>query len=305
MRRSLTITSAAAALALLVIGCSGEEGLEGEPSLTQGHRLGLVHVTYEHDWLDKNPTGLLTTTAQFVRYRALDRELVARMLALPLDPHHDLPALDRCSVYDLSIDQAASVALETETPGTVELLEAGDLEVHSGGRSVTLLPRHFPGLLPFISGVVYGESQVTRVELAQKVQARTAGGASVGSFQASARIPRLPMITGLAGSGPSARVSLTAGQDLSLRWQPRVSVDVPAVTYLELRHHRGDKRDLALRCQVRDDGAFTVPAARLSGIRGRVELELVRLASAPFEAQGLDSGELRVAVKDTAELQIQ
>ncbi len=135
---------------MLVVGagCSGEVGLADGSVGVQESRVGLVNVNYEHNWTDSHGAAQLTATAQFVRYSAMGREQVARLLALPLDPGHDLPALDRCQTHDLSIDLAEDAAMETEEQGYVELMEAGDLEVKANGHKVTLLPGTSPGCCP-------------------------------------------------------------------------------------------------------------------------------------------------------------
>lgn len=302
MRRTFAV-SLSLLIAFGAMGCSGEEGLDTEQTAHKGSRLGLVHVSYEHDWLDKQNSGLLTSTAQFVRYRDIDRDLVARMLALPLNPTTDLPGVDLCQVTDLSIGPAAEAALESEEQGSVELLEAGDLEVRMERRSVTLSPRHFPGLLPFISGVIYGEAQATQVTPADRVLAAGTGGQAVGVFSAAADSPRLPNITHIDGFSPSPRLVVDGGSPLSLRWKATGGpqhVENNAL-YMELRYTAG-KRDMALRCRPRDDGAFTINGSLLTHLSGRVTLELVRLSSTIFTAKGLDQGELQVAVKDSAEI---
>jgi hypothetical protein len=275
--------------------------VDDESASGQAARFGLISVTYGHVWAETGQNMLLSTGAQFVRYSAMNRDQVARLLALPLDPDRDLPPPDRCKLYDLSVDLAAAPAAEGEDQGSVELLEAGDLEVQTVGRAVTLAPKHFPGLLPFISGVVYGEAEATLVETVGKVRASTTGGEAVGPFAAQLSSPELPRLIQIGTGGPGQGLALARDRDLPLRWQ--VSPD-PAgdVVYVELRFGRGG-RDLAVRCQPRDDGAFEIPQAMLSDVSGRVTVELARLRRTFFSATGLDQGELRVTVRDIATLE--
>lgn len=285
----------------LAVGCSGADMLEEDASLGEHGRFGLVYVSYDHDWAESGDAVVLTSTAQFVRYSAMDREQVARLLALPLHPDRDLPALDRCQVYDLSVDVVAEEALESEETGSVELLEAGDLSIQIEGRTVTLSPRHFPWLLPFISGVVYGEAQSSAVEKVSGVKVSAAGGA-VGSFTAQVASPELPRLVQVGAAEPAPLVSVAPGEPLALRWAPAASGGAD-VTYAELRFTRG-KRDMALRCRVRDDGAFELPATSLGELAGKVTLEVVRLRRSFFDTAGLESGELRVAVRDTVTIEL-
>ena len=289
---------------LLGAGCSGEVGLADGSVGVPESRVGLVTINYAHNWTDPHSAAQLTATAQFVRYSAMGREQVVRLLALPVDPAHDLPGLDRCQVHDLSIDLAEDAAMETEEQGFIELMEAGDLQVKAQGRTVTLLPRHFPGLLPFISGVIYGEAQTTLLSgTTHRVDTSTQGGESVGAFAARVESPRLPALTGLAGQGPSSVVTLSGGSSLSITWQPSDKPAAKEVTYLELRYVLGT-RDQVLRCRLMDDGSFEVPAARLSQANGRVNVSLSRMSRSSFSAAGLEHAELRVAVQDTAILHV-
>lgn len=286
----------------LVMACSGADMLEEDAALGEHGRFGLVYVSYDHDWAESGDAVVLTSTAQFVRYSAMDREQVARLLALPLHPERDLPALDRCQVYDLSVDVVAEEALESEENGSVELLEAGDLSIQTEERTVTLSPRHFPWLLPFISGVVYGEAQSSAVEKVSGVKASAAGGGAVGSFTAQVASPELPRLLQVGAAEPAPLVNIASGQPLALRWATAASGGAD-VTYTELRFTRG-KRDMALRCRVRDDGAFELPAASLSELTGKMSLEVVRLRRSFFDTAGLESGELRLAVRDTVTIEL-
>jgi hypothetical protein len=282
-------------------GCNGGQGMEEEPSPGHTARFGLIAVNYGHDWAESGEGMLLTTNAQFVRYTAMNQDQVARLLALPIDPDRDLPSVERCKVYDLSGDLSADVAKDPEEQGNVELLEAGDLQIQTQGRTVTLAPKHFPGLLPFISGVVYSEAQATLVDQAEKVQAHCQGGESVGAFTAQVTSPVLPRLERVGHQEPADRMTLAKDRDLALRWQvpPEGSSDV---LYLELRYSSG-KRDMALRCRPKDSGSFSIPQAMLSEVSGKAVLEVARLRRTFFSVSGLDRGELRVTVRDSAPLQ--
>jgi hypothetical protein len=269
-------------------------------------------VGYDHDWSDSGESLLLTSTAQFVRYSAMDRDQVARLLALPLDPERDLPEQEQCKVYDLSVepleeaaDADADADAELDHPKNVELLEAGDLRIQDeSGKTLTLAPKHFPWLLPYISGVVYGEAQASLGKRAARIKASSTGGEAVGSFAAQIGCPALPRLQAIAGQKPTSVVLASRAQDLSLGWQTAAEKQTGDVTYLELRYTKG-KRDLALRCRPADDGSFSVPRALIAGLGdGRVTLELARLQQTGFSASGLDLGELRVTVRDRAQLEL-
>ena len=299
MKRLFPLVSLAV---VLVLGCAGEPVAE-EPTSGQGARFGLISVAYGHDWQESGEGMLLSTAAQFVRYTALNQDQVALLLALPLDPDRDLPGADKCRLYDLSVDAIAADVNKDDEQGNVELLEAGDLQIQTQGQRLVLAPKHFPGLLPFISGVVYGEAQAGLVELTGGVVATSAGGEAVGAFSAQLAAPLLPRLQRIADQTPAQAAMLARDRDLALRWQPQATT-TSDVTYVELRYSRG-KKDLALRCRPQDDGQFDLPQALLSDISGKATLELARLRRTFFSAAGLDQGELRVTVRDVAQLQAQ
>jgi hypothetical protein len=296
-----------ALISLGLLGCSGPE-LEEDASMGGKGRFGLVDVSYEHDWATEGSGEvLLTTTAQFVRYSALDREQVARLLALPLDPAADLPSVDQCKIYDLSVDLVAEEAMESES-GSIELLEAGDLRIQTEDHTVTLSPRHFPWLLPFIYGVMYGEAQTGAVERVGAVKATADGGEAVGAFSAQVGSPELPRLARVGADAPSGLVVVPRGQPLPLRWSGTLldeGAEFPDdVVYTELRYTKG-KRDWALRCRMRDDGAFDLPGGLLTEGSGKATLEVARLRRSFFTAGGLERGELRVSVRDKVTIQLQ
>jgi len=307
MRRTIVYGLSVAALlagALVVGGCAGEQTADDGSTLTGGS-FGLMSVAYELDGaagpVSEGDQLQLNTHAQFVRYTAMDRQHVARLLGLPLDPERDLPPLDTCRIYDLTLDldedMGVDDALQQEEPSHVELLEAGDLQVQTPSRTVTLVPRHFPGLLPFISGVIYGEAQATEDEQLGHVEVESAGGETVGAFSVKAQTPALPRLLGVA-DGMAVTVAERAG--LPLHWQTAAP---PALTYIDVRFDRA-KRELALRCRPRDDGAFVIPAALLAEVaesaKSPVTLEIARVQGTSFTASGLDGGELRITVRERA-----
>ncbi len=281
------------------VGCSGEPGSAEDPIDQHSSRFGLISLTYGHDWDENGERMLLTTNAQFVSYTSIHKSHVARLLALPLDPEKDLPGLEQCKVYDLG-QQESEINEDEEEPMNVELLEAGDLQIHAEGHDITLAPRHFPGLLPFISGVVYSEAQSTQVEAVGQVIAESEGGEAVGAFAVQLESPVLPRLLQINGIEPSQEI-FQPTDDINLKWQTPEQ-DSSDIIYIELRPQRR-KQDLALRCQPRDDGDFEVPAALFAELEGPITLQISRLRQIPFSAAGLDLGELRITARDSLQLQ--
>lgn len=290
-------------------GCGDGRAPEDETNLGPESKFGLVLVNYAHDWNDSGEALLLNTTAQFVHYTSLNQDQVARLLALPLNPDRDLPALDACKIYDLSVELGGDESFEAHEPGNVDLLEAGELSVQTADRTVVLEPRHFSGLLPFISGVVYGEAEASEAQLAGKVRASSVGGEAVGSFTAETNSPSLPRLRTIDHRAPVQPLLINNHLPLTINWNTALETTTLAQStdalYLEIRFSR-ERRDMALRCRPQDNGQFTVPAAAMSEVNnGKATLELARLRRGNFSATGLEQGELRVTLRDTAAIQIQ
>jgi len=293
----------------VLAGCSGGQAVD-EQGRPTGDSFGLLAVNYlatagtdaaetagESDEVaGRAPALELTAAAQFVSYSALSTEQLARLLALPLDPERDLPAPDTCRIYELSAELSEE-EVEGEGTASVDLLEAGELHVQLGSqRSVTLIPRYFPGLLPFVSGVVYSEAQATTHELPGTVIASSGGGEMVGAFVAEARGPERLALTAEPDLGPDQRVQL--------RWQPAQASapeESQPVTYVELRD-ANPSAARALRCRVRDDGAFDIEPEWLGQLgvepTANLAVEAGRFRQHLFDVRGLDQAELRLSTSE-------
>jgi hypothetical protein len=276
------------------IGC-GAGSDEGTLSSQQERSFGLMSITYTRDAAASDLE--LLTTAQFVRYSAVEATQVARLLALPLDPQRDLPAADSCQLYDLEVDLQDNVADDQEL-ASIELLEAGNLDVRTSAGSLSLVPRHYPGLLPFIFGVVYGEGQADRVAQAGTVEVSGNGGEMVGAFAVKSATPELPQLTSLGGE-------MDPRQSLALGWQG--TAQQGDTFYLELRKVDG-KEQQVLRCRPNDDGTFNVSSSDLAGLGltsgDRLQLDAARLRRTDFSASGLESAALQLTIRDRATLSV-
>ena len=300
--------AAATGLALAsLVGC----GVGGDdPTLNAAadqRSFGLMSVTYvqNRETDGASPRLHLSTTAQFVRYSALQRAQLARLLALPLTPATDLPAEDHCELYERAVDLGQQGLSSGAEMASVELLEAGNLLLKTAAGAMSLVPRHYPGLLPFIFGVVYGEAKPGPVGAAGSVEVSSEGGEAVGPFRASAESPGFPQLQDLAAEQ-------ALGGALNLRWRGSVAPGTdplaaarPAVLfYLELRRLDGGTK--VLRCRPTDDGAFTLAPSLLAGLGvasgTALQLDLVRLGRTSFAAAGLAEAELQVSAVDRATL---
>ena len=300
-RALLTVTLA---VALTAAACSGGQPQDAGGQAGAERSFGLVAVTYTHTSGEPLDRLRLRSTAQFVRYSGMDARRVARLLALPLDPERDLPRVDTCRTDDLSLNLAREGSEEGQEAGSVELLGAGDLDLRTPTGPRVLQPRHFPGLLPFVTGVVYDEARGKPVARLGRVAVRSRGGDAIAGFSVATTAPALPTITSVGGVPPGdGELRLSGRSALAVRWRATRKPARVDITYLQIRYRRG-AGEVALRCRMADDGAFTVPGPQVRDLAaaapGRVTVELARVRRAFFATAGLQQAELRVAVRDRA-----
>jgi hypothetical protein len=287
----------------VTFGCNGGQELDAE-SANSGASFGILSVSYVHDWSNDGGEFLLNASAQFVRYAAFDRAQVGRILGLMVDPAAELPGPDQCRLYEVSGDDGRSADGEL---GSVELLDAGEISLGTPNEEVTLLPRHFPGLLPFISGVIYGDGERVSFEGSTgSLSAASNGSAEVGKFTAQlAASPALPRLLGIGGQRAAEQTRIAFDRDLVIQWDAS-RASAQDLTFIEISQVRGS--DWNLRCRVSDDGSFSIPFAQLQQLKvadgEKVDLVISRLRREAFDAPGLNQAELRLALRDRATIRV-
>jgi hypothetical protein len=241
--------------------------------------------------------------AHFVRYtaagspREIDRSGVPTILGMA---DFEGMALDSCRVADgtADLDEALGDVPFAGAPTEVALLDAGRIEVRGPVDRAALLPHHYPELVPFVSGVVYGgnELQPVALGLGQPYQVTGEGGEEVGPFVASATAPRaFPGLT----LEPYRR-----GSDLELRWGDPGEAMEPLLIEVRWSWRSGSR---SVRCRVRDDGAYTVPHEVLASLPAQAVSATVtatRQQRGPLGAPGAGRGELTLSLRDQAPLQV-
>jgi hypothetical protein len=289
--------AAAAVVSFAVLGCSGRDVGRDAGDLTRS----LVRVDVSYTRVAGATDLRYDAQAHFVRYRSLDPSGVPTLLGIS-DPE-SLP-LDGCRVSDgtADLDEAlSSDGTQRGLPAEVALLDAGRLEIRGPLDRATLLPHHYPDLVPFVSGMVYGGDEAHPVTLAlgQPYQVTGDGGEEVGPFVASALAP---------AAFPSLAVApLRRGFDLEARW-PRLeeASDEPLLLEVKWSSRLGAR---AVRCRVRDDGEFNVPhdafdALPAPSLLASATVTATRLVRGPLAAPGVGRGELTVELRDVVALAV-
>jgi hypothetical protein len=296
MRRTASIVLA---VVFAGVGCSGRDTVRDAGDTARA--LVRVELSYTHV-----PGGTATDVrfdaqARFVRYRAFDTGSVPTILGFA---DFDSIAPDSCKVADGTAELDEALAADSVTPtAEVVLLDAGRLEVRGPIDRAALSPRHYPELVPFVSGVVYGGDETAPVSLSlgQQYQVYSEGGAEVGAFSSVVSAPR---------AFPALTVeTLHRGSDLDLRWVTEPGATgggEPLLLEVKWTSRAGTH---AVRCRARDDGAFSIPHDAFDALPATSALTsftvtATRVARGPLSAPGAGRGELTVALKDVAALQV-
>ncbi|HZS36534.1 MAG TPA: hypothetical protein VFF06_06900 [Polyangia bacterium] len=291
MRRSCLLI-----LAVAAASCTGTNSARDAGDLTRS--LVRVEVSYTH--LAGAADLRFDAQAHFVRYRSFDPAGVPTILGFV---DYDAIGLDSCRATDGASEvDAALVAQNGLVPAEVALLDAGRIELRgpaaSGDRSI-IRAKRYPELVPFVSGVVYGgeDTQPVALALGQPYQVAGDGGEEVGPFLAQAAAPH---------AFPSLSLEpLRHAQELYVRWAGGSdSSTEPLLLEVKWTSRAGSR---AVRCRVRDDGEFAVPASAFESLPpgAAATVSATRVSRGPIDAPGVGHGELSVALRDVAPLQVQ
>ncbi|HEY3356486.1 MAG TPA: hypothetical protein VGQ83_24760 [Polyangia bacterium] len=285
--RHLLILVALGIFVWVPIACGGSGELRDASQAGGSFARIAVALVHRHD--DPTAQMRLETEALFVRYRNAEADGIEALLGT--SPAGGELRRGECRVVDRQARYTA--AFNPDGPDAeVMLLDAGDVQVSLPGGPVTLAARRYPELVPFVSGVYYGEQEPPGdldSALGGEVTVASAGGPEVGPFAVTTPTPLdLPL---------TQVTALPAGLDL--RWPAgRDGEDVR----IEVRGARGDgSRTLA--CAAPDDGGFMIAAAALAELGTReLSVSVARLRRQPFAAPAVGGGELLVIARDVAEV---
>jgi hypothetical protein len=280
-----------------VAGCTGRD--TGRDAGESSRSLVRVNIAYTRALGETR----FDAQAHFVRYRSFDPAGVPTILGFT---DFDSIPLETCRVSDgtAELDEALSAdSTARGVPAEVALLDAGRIEVRGPIDKSTLQPHHYPELVPFVAGVVYGGDDHNTVALGvgQSYQVVGDGGEEVGPFSASATAPRaFPSLT-----VEPLRKSGGLASDLDVRWADAGDAE-PVLIEIKWSSRLGAK---AVRCRVRDDGEFSVPSTAFealppASVLSSATVTATRLARGPLAAPGVGRGDFAVELRDTAPLQV-
>jgi hypothetical protein len=316
-RSALTSSLAAAALGAVSMACSAPVGAAAGEGVTESPSSTAV-VLIERTVASGESTRA-EAVARFLRMRSgpVDDEAL-RMVGATVD----FPAVGACSVLSKAKDPAIAAAR------AVELVDVGSVAIEANGVSISLPARRLPDIVDLVSGVVYSTrasdpdtlpSDATYI-LRASGPATVAGDPDFQPLVASAVAPvALGESDALVVAGQDARnpngVTLSLDGPVDLAWgagnpSDLVYVDItaspafastgnPTVASTALSSAQ------AVRCVFSDAGhaslaasAFVDDGSLLGAQQGLALatqgiLSVHRLHREPFQARGIDSGEIR------------
>lgn len=294
MRR---LGSIAIALVFAAVGCAGRDAVQDAGDASRG--MVRVDLSYTHQAGAPAGDVRFESQARFVRYRAFDANSVPTILGFA--DFEGLP-LDGCKVSDGTAELDEALAADSIAPtAEVSLLDAGRLALTGPIDRAAIAPRHYPELVPFVSGVIYGGDETSPVALGlgQPYQVTGEGGSEVGPFTAVVTAPR---------AFPSLTLdALHRGSDLDVRWTVEPTpANEPLLLEAKWSSRAGTR---SVRCRVRDDGAFSIPhdafdALPIASALTSATVTATRIARAGLYAPGAGHGELTLSLKDVAPLQV-
>ncbi|MSQ84982.1 MAG: hypothetical protein EXR77_19265 [Myxococcales bacterium] len=276
MLKFSTLLSVLGPLAAAASGCDRAEPADvaatvaTEPAGAPRLRVATVVIRFDNGRPDfgSAPTDdRLRTVAVFADVDPADRAVVDALAGQP-------PVMDSAIAVDTCARQAHALPPAAASPmvrpaSWIQLLDVGNLELRAGNLMLPLQIHLLPSVIDATRGVRYDAAvEHGRSFLAAgALIVNSTGGDGVAPFSARVQVPRPVRITFVGEQPTSAGVvqGLSADSELRVRWG---SVDGTAD--LELVAGAEQEGQAAwLRCRLRDDGDFSVPAALVAELPAR------------------------------------
>lgn len=286
---SSTLSAALFGAAAFLGGCSANVASGAADAEAQSSSAALVVV--ERTVSGDSPRA--ETVARFVRVRsgAVD-DGVMRLVGAAIE----LPAVGTCARLGGALGSGAD-SVDGRRSVPVELVDVGPVYIEANGLPSRLPTRRLPDVADLVSGVVYaGSADPEALPPGAFYTLHVAGvrDGDIAGFDAAARAPAEIAGLRLSGEAPTGKPIRIDGASVDLRWDAGTASDV---VYVDWSAQGGAARPAPLvRCVFADHGHAEVPvpllpAATLVGDVGALTVH--RLHREPFQAHGLDRGEVR------------
>jgi len=280
-----------ALIALCACGREADEIAPGGPAGAGGEVEGTLGLfTLLHDAEAEARPPAVSVSGQFLHYRNVSRPLAVRALDPTVGALEWAGARDQCRIEESADERVRGIDAEP-LDYRIDLLDAGTLVSATASVRVVMPPRHFPEILPELSGVVYGAAEDQALPFSPETEYVLSGGGGdeVGPFRVELPAPR--------DLDPGDLVLLPlADGGLEVQWGD----GDPDADLAHLELTRGGS---SLLCAADDRGSFRLRAADLAKLAGDGELGLTvrRVRSQTFSAPGVPRAEAIFVVQARSE----
>ncbi len=226
-------------------------------------RAAAVSLRFENGHIEwQNPAAgsdRLSVAAVFADVDRRDLGLLGTLVGQPASPASPL-TVDTC-VRQSEANRPLGAASATRPHSWMQLLDVGNLELRAGGKREPLRVQLVPPVIESARGVRYDLAidQARTWLQAGSLTLQGTGGDGAAAFAATVAVPRPVRVSHIGQVAVRQGVVEGVGRDepLLLRWG---SIDGTAE--LELLVGSDEPGTLSwLRCNLRDDGEFAVPAS--------------------------------------------
>lgn len=303
MRLALPLeTSLVAALtaAGLGVACTGPDAADGASAVSATpERFAVATVALS----SARAQGTALAQAYFVEHAAGERGALLDFLHVP----------GAAVAFDAGIAADTCVVAHPHAPSPAVLLDAGELTLETADGETLLDSSYIPDGYMRVTGLAYEGAVDVGASAGATFVLSAAGSDEVGPFAVTLAAPPAVRLTSVGGEPVGhGRVALGADElrqarGLAVTWEAPttpyegvLAEDVAVVTF----ERRGFGEEWTVACAVKDDGAFTIPAAALQGLADLGDdatdrVVVRRLAGASFAAAGIPDG-LALAIAEDA-----
>lgn len=267
------------------VGCSAPLSSPTEPDaeLSSSSAVVLVERTVFVD-----DSARAEAVARFVRMRsgAVDDDAL-RMIGAAIE----FPTLGTCAPL------AAGQPPESGPARAVELVDVGSIGLEANGVRTALQPRRLPDIVDLVSGVVYStrasDPDSFPSDASYVLHAAGRLDLDLAPFTASATAPHEPEELRVAGQDPRAPGGIVLPSDTatSLAWTAGNRDDVVYVDVSQPPPPGTNSGPSNIRCLFEDAGHAVIAANALTSDDGTLTVH--RVHREPFQAAGIDTGEIR------------
>lgn len=283
---------------LLLSSCVDDSQDDIEPTEPLRTAKGMITASFNRyiESGSDEPFEQFALTGVFAQYQLAD---VRTVESLWDDTVSEIDVgLDGCTEPAPVLDQIKYQPARSHSP--IELLDVGDLSVLIDNTKKPIPTRTFPDLLKVFDGVMYSADDTQGVVFrpGETYDVRASGTDDVSRFRVVLNAPADLGEVKIDGTVPGEETPvIRRGRDVELTWSGDGFGDEVIATL----SWTGMGSPWAVKCRMRDDGAFVIPARLTAELPDTLtttdqEIQLTRVRQVAFRSAELASGSFRFVV---------